>query len=140
MSLVRICPRDPSRCVKKEIYSSGKNKRGTVKYVTSFISLLQSFSLIPSNNTFISASQGPGDKVTPKIHHPKAFWSSRDSLTNHLTPFCACTHTYPCVLGPLHSYMSNEMSAAKLRNTNRKDSRTKDDVKEICETMYQYQN
>ena len=83
VSLVRICPRDPSRCGKKEIYSPGKNKRGTVKYVTSFISLFLPFSLRRPENTFISALQGPGDKVTTKNHHPKPFWSSRDSLTNH---------------------------------------------------------
>ena len=73
-------------------------------------SLFQSFSLRPSENTFISAPQGPGDKATPKRHHPKTFWSSRDSLINHLTPLCACTHTYPCVLGPLHSPLTLEFN------------------------------
>ena len=110
LSLVSICPRDPSRCGKKEIYSSGKNERGTVKFVNSFISLFHSFSLRPSENTFISALRGPGDKVKTKSHHPKAFWSSRDSFTNHLTPLRACTHTYPCVLGPLHSPLSLEFN------------------------------
>ena len=36
-SLVRICPQVPFPCTKKEIYSSGKNERGTVKFVNSFI-------------------------------------------------------------------------------------------------------
>ena len=100
--------RDPSPWRKKEICSSGKNEHGTAKFVHSFISLFRSFSLRHSENTFISALQGPGDKETPKNHHPKGFWSSRDSLTNHLTPLCACTHTYPCVLGPLHSPLTLE--------------------------------
>ena len=110
LSLVSICPRDPSPCRKKEICSSGKNEHGTAKFVNSFISLFRSFSLRHSENTFISALQGPGDKETPKNHHPKGFWSSRDSLTNHLTPLCACTHTYPCVLGPLHSPLTLEFN------------------------------
>ena len=110
VSLVSICPRDPSPTRKKEICSSGKNEHGTAKFVNSFISLFRSFSLRHSENTFISALQGPGDKETPKNHHPKGFWSSRDSLTNHLTPLCACTHTYPCVLGPLHSPLTLEFN------------------------------
>ena len=73
----------PRNVEKKVICSSGKNEHGTAKFVNSFISLFLPFSLRCSENTLILALQGPGDKVTTKNHHPKPFWSSRDSLTNH---------------------------------------------------------
>ena len=57
-----------------------------------------SFSLRPSENTCISASRGFRDKVKKESHQNY----SRDPLSNHLTPWRACTLVYPGVLGPLH--------------------------------------
>ena len=64
--------------------------------------LFLSFSLRPPENTCISASRGPRDKVKKKNHQIY----TRDPLSNHLTPWRACTLVYPCVLGPLHRLLT----------------------------------
>ena len=58
LSLVRICPCEFSKSRKKENCSSGKNERGTAKFVNSFI-LALSVIFTQTANTFIFASRGP---------------------------------------------------------------------------------
>ena len=65
-------------------------------------SLFQSFSLSLSENTYISAWRGPRDKVKTKNYQnliPRQIWLGSDPLPNLLTPWRACTHSYPACLG-----------------------------------------